>query len=78
MANVPAIASGSGYISAFDLSLKRRLPRPRPEAQLRLRLVPAAARQSSSANFKFARSTYIFDDGTKISSDLERNCKARG
>jgi hypothetical protein len=77
VANVPSIASGSGYISSFDLSLKRRF---HVHGQRRS-YVSASCPLPSGINiggFKFARSTYVFDDGTTISSALERNCRARG
>jgi hypothetical protein len=77
VANVPSIASGSGYISAFDLSLKRRFHVHGEKRSY----VSASCPLPSGINigeFKFARSTYIFEDGTKISSELERPCKARG
>lgn len=77
VANVPQIASGSGYISSFDLSLKRNFHvhgEKRSYVSASCPLSPGVF----IGGFKFARSTYIFEDGTKISSDLERNCKARG
>lgn len=77
VADVPAIASGSGYISAFDLSLKRRFHvrgQKRSYVSASCPLPPGI----NISEFKFARSTYIFEDGTKISSELERPCKARG
>jgi hypothetical protein len=77
VAKVPSIASGSGYISAFDLSLKRRF---HVHGQRRS-YVSASCPLPNEVNigeFKFARSTYVFDDGTTITSALERSCKARG
>ncbi len=77
VAKVPAIASGNGYISAFDLSLKRRY-RLRGEKRS---FVSASCPLPSGVNiasFSFARSTYVFDGGTKVSSVLKRECKARG
>lgn len=77
VADVPQIASGSGYISAFDLSLKRRFHvhgEKRSYVSASCPLPP----EVNIGEFKFARSTYIFEDGTKISSELERSCKARG
>jgi hypothetical protein len=77
VANVPQIASGSGYISSFDLSLKRRFHVHGEKRSF----VSASCPLPSGINigeFKFARSTYIFEDGTQVSSGLERPCKARG
>jgi hypothetical protein len=77
VAKVPPIASGTGYISAFDLSLKRRYSL-RGE---KLSYVSASCPLPGGVNiatFNFARSTYIFEDGTKVSSVLKRQCKARG
>jgi hypothetical protein len=77
VADVPAIASGSGYISAFDLSLKRSF---HVHGQRRS-YVSASCPLPSGINigeFKMSRSTYEFEGGTKISSTIERPCKARG
>jgi hypothetical protein len=77
VAEVPQIASGNGYISAFDLSLKRRYSL-RGE---RRTYVAASCPLPSGVNigsFNFARSTYEFEDGTKVSKVLSRSCKARG
>jgi hypothetical protein len=77
VANVPPIASGSGYISAFDLSLKRRFQAHGEQRSYVSASCPLPPEVNISG-FKFARSTYIFEDGTEVSSVLERNCKARG
>jgi hypothetical protein len=77
VAKVPAIASGSGYISAFDLSLKRSY-RAGSEKRSYVSASCPLPPDVPIAGFKFARSTYIFEDGTKVSDVLERNCKARG
>jgi hypothetical protein len=74
---VPSIASGAGYISAFDLSLKRRFT---AGGQARS-YVSAACPLPPEVNigeFKFARSTYVFEDGTSVAQKLSRTCKARG
>ena len=76
VAEVPAIASGSGYISAFDLSLRRRYTLRGEKRSF----VSASCPLPSGVNiasFSFARSTYIFQDGTKVASVLRRECKAR-
>lgn len=77
VADVPAIASGSGYISAFDLSLKRRYHvhgQKRSYVSASCPLPP----EVNIGEFKMSRSTYEFEDGTKVSSTIERPCKARG
>jgi hypothetical protein len=77
VADVPAIASGSGYISAFDLSLKRRYHvhgQTRSYVSASCPLSPGV----NIADFKMSRSTYVFEDGTEVSSTIERPCKARG
>lgn len=77
VADLPEIASGNGFISAFDLSLKRKYAFKGKQQSY----VSASCPLPSGVNiasFPFARSTYIFEDGTKISSVLKRTCKARG
>jgi hypothetical protein len=77
VAQVPPIASGTGYISAFDLSLKRRYTiRGKKHSYVSANCpLPSGV---NIASFNFARSTYVFEDGTRISSVLNRQCKARG
>jgi hypothetical protein len=77
VAKVPPIASGTGYISAFDLSLKRRFSL-RGEQRSYVSASCPLPGGVNIATFPFARSTYVFEDGTKISSVLKRQCKARG
>ena len=77
VAKVPSIASGAGFISAFDLSLQRRFSAGGKQQSY----VSAACPLPPGVNiaeFKFARSTYIFEDGTQVSEKLEKPCKARG
>ena len=77
VATVPPIASGSGYISAFDLSLKRKYSIGGEKRSY----VSASCPLPSGVNiasFSFARSTYVFEDGNKVTSVLKRECKARG
>lgn len=76
VANVPAIASGSGYISAFDLLLKRRYSL-RGEKRSYVTASCPLPSGVNIASFSFARSTYVFEDGTKVASVLRRECKAR-
>jgi hypothetical protein len=77
VAKVPPIASGTGYISAFDLSLKRSYTIGGQQRSY----VSASCPLPSGVNiaqFKFARSTYVFEDGTSVTSTISKNCKARG
>ena len=77
VAKIPSIASGAGFISAFDLLLKRRFTAGGKQHSY----ISAACPLPSGifiGPFKFARSTYIFEDGTEVSEDLEKTCKARG
>lgn len=77
VADVPPIASGNGYISAFDLSLKRRFSlRGRQHSYVSATCpLPSGVNVSS---FKLVRSTYGFEDGTKVVSVLNRECRVRG
>ena len=77
VAEVPSIASGTGYISAFDLSLKRRYSL-RGEKHSYVSATCPLPGGVNIASFNFARSTYVFEDGTKVTSVLRRECKARG
>jgi hypothetical protein len=74
---VPPIASGSGYISAFDLSLKRRysLRGQRHSYVSASCPLPSGV---NTASFPLVRSTYGFEDGTKVVSVLNKECRARG
>jgi hypothetical protein len=77
VAKVPEIASGNGYISAFDLSLKRRYSLRGQQRSY----VSASCPLPSGVNiasFPFARSTYVFEGGTEVSAVLKRECKAKG
>jgi hypothetical protein len=77
VAKVPSIASGNGYISAFDLSLKRRYSL-RGEKRSYVTASCPLPEGVNIASFPFARSTYVFEGGTSVSSVLKRECKARG
>jgi len=77
VAKVPPIASGTGYISAFDLSLKRRYSL-RGEKHSYVSATCPLPSGVNIASFNFARSTYVFEDGTRVSSVLKRECRARG
>jgi len=77
VADIPPIASGNGFISAFDLSLKRRYSfkgQKRSYVSASCPLPP----DINIASFPLQKSTYIFEDGTKIEAVLKKTCKARG
>jgi len=76
-ADIPPIASGAGYISAFDLSLKRRYSlkgKRRSYVSASCPLPKGVGR----ASFPLVRSTYVFEDGTKVTGKLNRECRVRG
>ena len=77
VADVPSIASGSGYISAFDLSLKRRF-HVHGETRSYVSASCPLAKGVPIGSFNLARSTYMFEDGSKVTSPLRKECKARG
>lgn len=77
VADVPPIASGSGYISAFDLSLKRRYSL-RGEKHSYVSASCPLPSGVNTASFPLVRSTYGFEDGTKVVSVLNKECKVRG
>jgi len=77
VATVPPIASGAGYISAFDLSLKRRYSLRGQKHSY----VSASCPLPSGVNrarFPLVRSTYGFEDGTDVVSVLTKECRVRG
>jgi hypothetical protein len=74
---LPPIASEYGYISSFDLALQRRYS----DHGQRLSYASAGCPAPDGftvANFPFAKASYVFADGTKLSSVLERKCTVRG
>jgi hypothetical protein len=76
-AKLPSIASGSGYISAFDLSLKRKYTvhgQKRSYISANCPVPPGV----SKGGFTFARSTYEFADGRSVTATLQRDCTAKG
>ncbi len=77
VAQVPPIASGSGFISAFDLSLKRSFTSGGKKQSYVSAACPLP-KGINIAEFNFAKSTYVFEDGTSLSSVLNRTCKAKG
>jgi len=77
VADVPPIASGSGYISAFDLSLKRRYSL-RGEKRSYVSASCPLPSGVNTASFPLVRSIYGFEDGTDVTSILNRECRVRG
>jgi hypothetical protein len=76
-ANIPPIASGSGYISAFDLSLKRRYSL-RGQKRSYVSATCPLPKGVGRASFPLVRSTYVFEDGTRVRGKLDRECRVRG
>jgi len=76
VADVPSIASGNGYISAFDLGLKRKYSFKGQKKSFVAASCPLPA-GVNIASFGFARSTYSFEDGTTVSSVQKSTCKAK-
>ncbi len=74
---LPPIASEYGYITAFNLSLRRQY-RFRGERMSYASGSCPAPKGFPGANFTFARVSYEFADGRTLSSKLVRECKVRG
>lgn len=74
---LPPIASEYGYISSFDLALSRRYAY-RGQTLSYASAGCAAAPGFTEATFSFAKASYIFADGTTLTSVLSRQCKVRG
>jgi hypothetical protein len=77
VATIPPIASGSGYISAFDLSLKRRYSL-RGEKRSYVSATCPLPKGVNRASFPLVRSIYGFEDGTKVQGVLHKECRVRG
>jgi hypothetical protein len=76
IANFPTIASGFGYMTHFDLTLKR-IFRAHGHTRSYISAACPAPKTFPSAIFPFARGTYAFTDGTTIVSTLDRTCTAQ-
>jgi hypothetical protein len=76
-AKLPPIASSFGYISAFNLSLKRKYSSGGRNHSYISANCPVS-KGISQASFPFAKSAFDFADGRELSATLSRVCKARG
>ena len=74
---LPEIASEYGYISAFNLNLRRTYTYKGKKMSYASSGCPAP-KGFPGATFPLAKASYEFEDGTVISSTLNRECKARG
>ena len=73
---LPQIASSYGYITAFNLSLRRSYRLHGKKMSYASAGCPAP-KGFNSANFPLARVGYEFKDGRKISATLTRECRVR-
>jgi hypothetical protein len=73
---LPQIASEYGYISAFDLSLGATYTSHGKTLSYASASCPAP-KGFPGASFPFAKASYVFADGTTLSSKLVRSCKVR-
>jgi hypothetical protein len=76
-ATLPPIASEYGYISAFDMALKRTYPYKGKTLSYASAACPAP-KGINQASFALAKATYVFQGGQELSETLVRQCKARG
>jgi hypothetical protein len=74
---LPEIASEYGYISAFDLALGRTYTYKGQKLSYASASCPAPE-GFPGATFPFAKASYEFAGGVKVSSTLVRECKVRG
>lgn len=74
---LPPIASSYGYISAFDMSLRRIYHLGSRRLSYAEAGCPAPP-GFPGASFPLARASYEFEDGHVVKSTLVRQCKARG
>lgn len=74
---LPPIASEYGYISAFNLNLRRTYTYKGKKLSYASSGCPAA-KGFPGASFPLAKASYEFQGGIKISSTLIRECKVRG
>ncbi|HEX7059825.1 MAG TPA: hypothetical protein VF176_08250 [Solirubrobacterales bacterium] len=77
LGTLPPIASSYGYISAFDMALSRRYSFHGKKLSYASAGCPAP-KGFTQASFAFAKASYEFEDGRKVTATLNRTCKARG
>jgi hypothetical protein len=73
---LPPIASSYGYITAFNLSL-RRTYHSHGKRQSYASAGCPAPKGFSSVNFQMAKVSYQFEDGRSVTSTLVRKCNVR-
>jgi hypothetical protein len=73
---LPPIASSYGYITAFNLSL-RRTYHSHGKRQSYASAACPAPKGFSSVNFQMAKVSYQFEDGRSVTSTLVRKCNVR-
>jgi len=74
---LPPIASEYGYISAFNMNLRRTYTYKGKKMSYASSGCPAA-KGFPGATFPLAKASYEFESGIKITSTLNRECKVRG
>lgn len=74
---LPAIASEYGVISSFDMTLRRTYSVHGKKMSYASAFCPAP-KGFTKATFPFARASYVFEDGQKVTSTLNRSCTVRG
>jgi hypothetical protein len=74
---MPPIASEYGFISAFNLLLRRQYSFHGEKMSYASAACPAPE-GFTAANFAFAKVSYQFADGSNLSSKLVRQCKVKG
>jgi hypothetical protein len=74
---LPEIASSYGYITAFNLSLRRTYRHGGKKLSFASASCPAA-KGFGSAQFPLAKVGYEFEGGPKINATLVRQCRVRG
>jgi hypothetical protein len=74
---MPPIASEYGFISAFNLLLRRQYSFHGERMSYASAGCPAP-NGFSQVNFSFAKVSYEFADGRNLSSKLVRQCRVRG
>lgn len=76
-ATLPPIASEYGYISAFDMSLRRRYTANGQKLSYASAGCPAPE-GFNAASFPLAKASYEFAGGRSLTQTLVRDCKVRG